>query len=70
MVTVGEIGTNALVVKSTTQLDRQGTYITELVRALVGCSDLRHLVLHVREGDNSWRATAMFITVLKDAGDP
>ena len=51
VVAVGEIAINTLVVKSTAQLDCQVAFLTELVRALMESSDLKHLplVLHVRE---------------------
>ena len=72
MVAVGEIGINTLVVESTAQLDRQVAFLTELVRALMGSSDLKHLplVLHVQEGDNTRRASSTCLTILKDAGVP
>ena len=72
VVAVGEIGIDTLVVKSTAQLDHQVAFLTELVRALMGSPDLRHLplVLHVREGDNTRRASNTCLTILKDAGVP
>ena len=72
VVAVGEIGIDTLVVKSTAQLDRQVAFLTVLVKALMESSDLKHLplVLHVREGDNTRRASSTCITILKDAGVP
>ena len=72
VVAVGEIGIDTLVVKSTAQLDRQVAFLTALVKALMESSDLKHLplVLHVREGDNTRRASSTCITILKDAGVP
>ena len=72
VVAVGEIGIDTLVVKSTAQLDRRVAFLTALVKALMESSDLKHLplVLHVREGDNTRRASSTCITILKDAGVP
>ena len=72
VVAVGEIGIDTLVVKSTAQLDRQVAFLTELVRALIGSPDLRHLplVLHVWKCDNTRRVRDTCLTVLKDAGVP
>ena len=72
VVAVGEIGIDTLVVKSTAQLDRQVAFLTALVKALMESSDLKHLplVLHVREGDDTRRASSTCITILKDAGVP
>ena len=66
------IGINILIVKSITQLDRPIAFLTELVKALMSAPVSKHLplVLHIREGDNCWWASTMFITVLKDAGVP
>ena len=72
VVAVGEIGIDTLIVKSIAQLDHQVAFLTELVRALMGSPDLRHLplVLHVREGDNTRGASSTCLTILKDAGVP